>query len=88
MIIQLQGWCIDREIQVLSKMLEEADLPLIEGQFTVNGFETEEDVPVEVQEAIASYFAPGPPVIKISNEEKIYQLQDTLDTIVLSILEG
>ena len=70
MIIELHGWCVDRELQVLSKMLEEAGLEQIQGQFIDDGFETFEEVSEEVQTAIANYFAPGKPVIRLSDQQK------------------
>lgn len=70
MIIELNGWCVDREIQVLSLMLEEACIPPVKGRFVDNGFETEDDTPVETQIAIAEYFAPGKPVVKLTDQQK------------------
>ena len=87
MIIKLRGWCIDRELQVLCRMLEEANLHLVRGKFTLEGFETEtNDISIEVQTAIADYFAPGSPVARISPEEQFKILQDTVDQLVLTSL--
>lgn len=84
MILQLQGWCIDRELQVLSAMLAEANLPLVMGNFTNEGFEIFEDsVSLDIQNAITEYFAPGNPVVKVPDSERLKILQKVVDQLVI-----
>lgn len=58
MIIQLRGWSIDRDISVLSLMLQEAAEQPCTGIFKGSAFITDIDVSAAVQKLISDYFKP------------------------------
>lgn len=87
MITVLHGWCVDREPQVLVSMLRESGLSDVKGKFTSNGFESEVDITEEVQTAISSFFAPGGPVIRLSDEQKFELLQEKTSAIATTQID-